>query len=191
MEIPILGGVLVGGASTRMGRPKHALELDGKSFLRRVVDALTPHVAHVVLLGDAPGASADVGRAALRDADGVRGPLAGILAAMRSEPAAAWLIASCDLPLVTSDAIAWLLSQRDSSSAAIMPRTADGRIEPLLALYEPASREVFESMAALGEFGVQRVAERVRVRICPIPPALLHCWRNVNTPDDLAGLCGA
>ena len=50
-EVPLLGGVLIGGASSRMGRPKHLLEHDGTTFAERAVAALRPHVGDVVLLG--------------------------------------------------------------------------------------------------------------------------------------------
>jgi molybdopterin-guanine dinucleotide biosynthesis protein A len=51
---PILGGVLVGGQSRRMGRPKQLVEIGGGTMVEHVVRALSEEVDEVVLLGDSP-----------------------------------------------------------------------------------------------------------------------------------------
>jgi molybdopterin-guanine dinucleotide biosynthesis protein A len=48
----IWGGVLVGGASRRMGEPKQFLRFRGVTLVERAVAALTAHMAGVALLGD-------------------------------------------------------------------------------------------------------------------------------------------
>jgi molybdopterin-guanine dinucleotide biosynthesis protein MobB len=51
-SVPVWAGVLVGGASSRMGTSKHLLTRGGVTLLERLVAALAPRVAGVALLGD-------------------------------------------------------------------------------------------------------------------------------------------
>ncbi len=48
---PLVGGILIGGASRRMGRPKALLEWEGVTFLERIAAALQAVVPEIVLLG--------------------------------------------------------------------------------------------------------------------------------------------
>lgn len=186
----LLGGVLIGGGSTRMGRPKHLLERAGRTAIEQTLAAARPHVEALFLLGasDVPPACSDMTRIA--DAAGVPGPLGGILGAMRYRPEAGWLIVACDHPLLTSAAIAWLVSQRDRQWHAILPRCAGGPVEPLLAIYEPPVFEFVEQLAARGESAPRRIAERPQVRTPTVPTELEQAWRNVNTPTEWRRVSG-
>lgn len=196
----LYGGVLIGGRSSRMGRPKHLLPFDGRTLLARAVGALQPHVERVVLsgAGDVPAGFDALPRTA--DAIGQRGPLAGMLGAMAAFPAVGWVFVACDLPHVTPAAVAWVIAQRAPGRIAVLPRSANGRIEPLLALYEPAAREPLEALArrraasttpsgnAEKGIGPRLLAERSDVATPTVPGALAACWTSINTPEDWAGL---
>jgi molybdopterin-guanine dinucleotide biosynthesis protein A len=171
-----------------MRQPKHLARFQGKTFLERVLAAIDGRVARVALLGNArpPPTTATIDL--LSDAPGLKGPLAGILAALRSARAACWLIAACDLPLVRGEAIDWLLGQRGPTRSAVLPRVAPDRVEPLLAVYEPESLALLEELVARGVDAPQCLAGDPTV-YSPTPPEALHvCWANVNTPEDLRRL---
>jgi len=179
------GVVLVGGRSRRMARPKQLLESDGIPLAERAVMALLEQVDLVVLAGDCPvpDSLADLPR--LVDPPGLAGPLAGVLAAMRWEPDAAWLVVACDMPDVSREAVAWLLNQRRTGTWAVMPRFPGGQVEPLLALYEPEARKLLEEQVVQARWGLRHLAKSDRV-INPTPPPELHnAWTNVNTPEEL------
>jgi molybdopterin-guanine dinucleotide biosynthesis protein A len=185
----VLAGVLVGGASRRMGRPKQLLELEGRSFLERTVEALAPHAGEVLLLGSGHVPAACAGLRRLPDAAAVEGPLAGILAALRSVPEAAWIIAACDQPWISSAAVGWLLEQRAPEKWAVLP-LVEGGVEPLLAVYEPAARELLEDLAAKGGLGPSALAGHPRTHSPVPPPDIASAWRGVNTPEDVEKLEG-
>jgi len=199
---PVLGGLLVGGRSRRMGRPKATLVDRGTALGERVAAALRPHVAELLLLGQGPVPPSLEGLERLPDAplppaDGslpiptagrTAGPLAGILAALRARPGAAWVICPCDLPAIEPAAVAWLLGQRRPGRAAVLPRAAAaGPPEPLFALYEPAALVLAEGLAAEGARAPRRLASLPGVATVTVPPSLAHCWRDADTPADLAG----
>lgn len=183
---PILGGVLIGGGSTRMGQPKSLLVHQGVSFVERVVTALRSVVDEVVLLGDGllPDSSAPLRR--LPDAAGLRGPLAGILAALRSDRQAGWIIAACDLPLLRTAAVVWLVQQRGPGRQAILPSVTADRVEPLLAVYEADALPLVEELVAEGRPAPHRLAGRAGVYSPTVPAELQPCWTNVNTPAELS-----
>lgn len=185
-QTPVWGCVLIGGRSSRMGQPKHLLKQGRATWLERAVAKLRPKVEQVVISGSGhiPDALADLPR--VPDAPGLAGPLAGILAVMRWQPAVSWLVTACDLPDVQPESLAWLLQERRPGRRAVLPRLADDRpLEPLLAWYDFRCRPLLENLAASGSLRLNRLAEQVGV--CALrPPAELHgSWRNVNTPDEL------
>lgn len=190
--LPVVNGVvLVGESSRRMGRPKQLLVHNGMTFSERAVAAMKNHVDQVVLSGSGqlPEAIEDLLR--LADPPGVAGPLAGVLAAMRWAPGAAWVVAACDMPRISEAAVRWLLDQRRPGTWSILPRSREGRVETLLAVYEPQVRSLLEAQAAGGRWGLKHLAEDDRV-VCPTPPVeLADCWINVNTPEDVESEVGS
>ncbi|MGM0577433.1 MAG: molybdenum cofactor guanylyltransferase [Myxococcota bacterium] len=182
------GAVLIGGESRRMGHPKHLLTWRGRTFVERVVDALAPHVRDVVLLGEGEVPERLRGLRRLADPEGLRGPLAGLLAAYREDPDAAWVVAACDMPLVSGEAVSWLLARRSPGAAAVLPRTPDGRVHPLLAVYERTAGPRLEALARSGRRAPSRLAEDPRVLSPTTPEHLARCWVNVNDPDELVSL---
>ena len=184
----VLGGVLVGGQSRRMHRPKQLLTYRGRTLLEIVSSALEPHVEEVLAIGDGALPRTLAGMRRLPDPAGVRGPLAGILAALRWSKDAAWVLAPCDLPRVRREAVAWLLSQRRRERWAILPHLSERGIQPLLAVYEPASRPLLEDLLRQGHLEPRRIAGHPAVVSPRIPPELAASWFNANTPADLATL---
>lgn len=184
----VLPGVLIGGQSTRMGRPKQLIDHGGRTLIRRAIDGLGPSMDDPVLLGSGRVPESLTGNRRLADVPGIEGPLGGLLAALRWAPNEAWLVVACDQPLITREAVEWLLAQRHPGRWAIMPRFGDGPVEPFLAVYEPQARALLERLARSGPRGPWRIAEHDRV-VSPEPPAdIAACWRNVNTPEEFERL---
>ena len=182
---PVFGGILIGGASSRMGRPKHLIPHAGKTWLERTAGVLRSVCAQVAILGagEVPPELADCLR--LSDAPGLRGPLAGILAAMRWAPTRSWVMAACDLPALTAEALQWLQSTRRPGVWATLPRLRpDFPPEPLLAFYDFRSRLVLERQAAAGNFKVADLVAHPKTLSPLIPQDLARAWQNVNSPDE-------
>jgi len=186
LRTPVFGCVLIGGESRRMGRPKHLLEQDGRKWLERIVDCLRQVTERVAILGEGvvPQTLSDC--IGLPDVPDAKGPLAGILAAMRWAPEASWLVAACDLPYLSVEALQWLLSMRRPGVWATLPRLPGSPgVEPLLAHYDCRARLLLEQVVARGEFRPSLITLSPKV-ITPTPPlALCPAWTNVNLPEEL------
>ncbi|MGB0588852.1 MAG: molybdenum cofactor guanylyltransferase [Myxococcota bacterium] len=169
----ILGGVLVGGSSRRMGHDKATLRVQGRALAEIAEDALRPHCAEVHRLGPD----------GIKDVPHVAGPLAGILAAQRYAPTAWWIILACDMPLIGPEAVGWLLEQRIDGAIAVLPQTPDGQVQPTCALYGPGSESLLSTLSAPH----QAVGE-LQVLSPVIPASLAPQWANVNDPEALKSL---
>lgn len=182
--------ILIGGKSSRMGRPKHLIQdKAGQTWLERLVKLIEPHVAGIVLSGkgEVPESLGSLTR--IPDIPGVQGPLTGIVSAMRGRPEVSWLLLACDMPHITDKAVRWLLANAALGVWASLPTITGGRtVEPLFARYEPQSRSYFESLCALGELRIGRIADFSKVKILPVPEGLHPAWSNINTPQELQSL---
>ena len=187
-EDGILGVVLVGGASRRMSTPKQLLSHRGVPLAARAVEAMRPHVEQVVLAGSGPVPNELEDLHRLPDPPDLAGPLAGVLAAMRWAPESAWVVAACDMPRISREAVLWLIHQRRPGTWGVLPRSGEGRIEPLLAVYEPRARSSLEDQASAGRWGLRHLAESPRIRCPKLPAELAGAWVNVNTPDEMSRL---
>ncbi len=130
------GFILAGGRSTRMGRDKALLEIDGENFLARAHSTLSSVCADVsVVLGADQEPPADI--RVVRDVFPGRGALGGLHAALKSCRGKIAIVLAVDLPLVTPEAVRNLaeLAASLTKYLAVVPRQADGRPQPLFAAY--------------------------------------------------------
>ena len=182
------GFILVGGASSRMGRDKARLVLRGRSFVERIGEALMAVTESIKTVGaNGLNSSPDYGN--VPDVYAGWGALGGLHAALAacSTPWAA--VIACDLPFVTRELMSRLSVLREDYDA-VVPVQRDGRLQPLCALYRTAT--CLERARALIDEGERRpraLIEGVRARrvlweeLAELPGAGLF-FENVNTPED-------
>src|SRR5258708_23778216 len=123
--------VLAGGGSTRFGRDKALVEIDGVPMLLRM-RALLGEVSQVVTVIAPPLRYAALGVTAVSDRWEGQGPLAGIITALfstnESGSGADWnLIVGCDMPFLTRE---WLSYRAERALASdqevVAPEAARG-----------------------------------------------------------------
>lgn len=181
LSTPVYAGILIGGASTRMGRPKHLIGAPGQTWLHRILAAVRDRVDKVIILGGGEIPADLCSLPVLPDADDAEGPLRGMRAAMRWAPRAGWLFAACDQPDISSAAVEWLLLHRRPGVRAVMPVLPGASDpEPLLAYYD------FRMAAAMERVRRPRdLADSPGVATPTVPGDLAPAWRNVNSPKEL------
>lgn len=186
-QTPVWGCILIGGKSSRMGRPKHLIA-DEKNitWLERTAGILRPLVDGLVVSGAGllPERLQDLVR--LADIPGVVGPLTGVLAACRWQPTVSWMFVACDMPHITPEAIQWLLSGRRAGCWGRVPRPEVSRFfEPLLACYDFRAGHLFEEELYNGNLRIGAAATHPKIENPVIPAVLRPGWQNINTPDEL------
>ncbi|OQX07471.1 MAG: molybdopterin-guanine dinucleotide biosynthesis protein B [Desulfobulbaceae bacterium A2] len=187
LDTPVWGCVLLGGRSRRMGRPKHLIRQEGRTWLERGVELLMPQVEQVVLSGAGELPAGLAGCPRVPDLPGeVQGPMAGLLALMRWNPWVSWLPLACDQPQASPEALAWLLAQRRPGVWGILPALGEGGwVEPLLAHYDFRLLPLLEDLAASGSYRPGALAGLPQVASPVPPPPLRDAWRNINRPTEL------
>ena len=186
-KTPLFGCILIGGKSSRMGRPKHLIKVDDNvTWLERTINLLAPFTTDIMISGEGeiPAHLARFKR--IQDIPGSSGPLSGVGAALQALPLVSWLVLACDMPDISDKGIRWLLARRRPGMAAVIPRNPlSDRSEPLCAWYDFRSAPLVEDMLARGELRIRRLCGQDGVYEPVIPAALCSCWRNVNRPDQI------
>jgi len=152
----IVGLVLAGGRSTRMGADKALVDFDGRPLIAHVVERLRPQVdALAISANGEPARFASFALPVLADDAEYReaGPLAGIAAALAYAQAEshAWLAtAPCDAPLFPRDLVARLAEALATAGAAIAAAESPRGVEPLFALWRVDLRPALGAFLAAG-----------------------------------------
>jgi molybdopterin-guanine dinucleotide biosynthesis protein A len=179
------GAVLCGGRSSRMGRDKAFVEVDGTPMAARVATALrAAGCAPVVAIGGDAEMLGALDLAVISDDHPGDGPLGGILTALARIPAPAdgtIVVVSCDIPWLTADVVGALVAARGDHDVAVA-RTE--RREPLCAAWRSPPPPALAASFAAGGRAVHAALERLDAVDVDCEPAAL---RNVNSPADLPG----
>lgn len=185
---PLYGCLLLGGQSRRMGTPKQLLRVEGTTWLQKIGATLASSTDQIFLAGSGQLPEKLGQLARFPDDPGCSGPLAGIISAMRWQPTACWLVAACDMPLLSTEAIGWLRDQRHPGLWGIMPTLDRDRPEPLLAIYDGRLLSSLEDLARQPQPRLLALAEHEKIRRPTVPDHLQASWTNVNTPNELIRL---
>lgn len=182
---PALGSlVLAGGASVRMGLDKARLVYEGEPQVRRIA-RLLERVAPPVYVSVRPAQAADKvfdGLRLLPDREEGVGPLEGIIAAFREDPARAWLVVAVDMPFLSEAVLRRLIESRDPAQSATAYRNTeiDGP-EPVCAIYEPRILPILEQRKTQRRFSLMLLRD-VPVKL--VDPADPEELRNINNLEE-------
>lgn len=199
----VVGVVLAGGLSRRMGEDKAGLILAGATLAELAAERLAAVCAEVVAAdrgrGTVPGVRS------VSDGPG-RGPAAGLLGAARAYPGQPLLVLAVDLPGVPAELLAALAARvvepPEGAPAAdcAVPRSrqdreprSGGGLEPLVACYGPRALAALGERVAAGHLAPRGLFEREDLAVAVIEGPELERFgdpermlMNVNTPADLA-----
>jgi molybdopterin-guanine dinucleotide biosynthesis protein A len=180
---PLLGLVLTGGQSRRMGVDKAGLGYANETNVERSFKLLGSRCEQVFLScrAEQAGHPARLGRPQIHDFLLEHGPLGGIVSAFKLRPDAAWLVVACDLPYLDGDVLDLLLAGRNPYRFATAFQGHGGLPEPLCALYEPKCRVRFWQFLAMGQCCPRQVLANSPIALLGNPGKALV---NVNTPGD-------
>jgi molybdenum cofactor guanylyltransferase len=180
-----VGAVLAGGRSRRMGSPKALVELAGRPLIDHVLAAVEAASLEPAVVAKPGSPLPSVSCRVLRDPAEPIHPLRGLLTALAASGGRPVVALACDMPLVPPGLLEWLAGL--NGGAAVVE--AVGRVQPLLASYEPTVAPALEAALARGA--------SAREAVCGLDPRIvtetelarfgdpeLICL-NVNTPADL------
>jgi len=177
MTLPPLGAVLAGGAATRIGGAKAAVELDGKPLIAYPLRALASAQLEAIVVAKADSSLPPLDTLVITEPDEPRHPLAGVIAAMKHAGARPVLVLPCDAPFLSLMLLRVLASA--TSTTAVR---SGGRTHPLIALYTPEHLSRLEQATNDGQSATQAL-ESLDSDYIEAPDRETF---NINTPEDLA-----
>ena len=180
--------ILAGGKSSRMGRDKAWLEVNGEPLLARQIRlARAAGAAEIVISGRAGTDYSGFGCRVLQDRFPEAGPLAGIERALAESLSPLVLALAVDMPNLTPGFLQMLAAGCGSETGAI-PRTGGG-VEPLAAFYPKASWTLADKSLRANSNAVQRFAELCvnsgLATFLEFVPPQADLFKNWNSPVDL------
>ena len=185
--------VLAGGRSSRMGTDKALLRFGTGNLLELAIDrvrAVSPKPA-IVGAKDRYSRYADV----IEDQFSGCGPLGGIHAALCATQTDLNLVLSVDMPFMTPAFLRWLVQVAESGKQLAFVPDAQGKLQPLCALYRRPARCVIEQALKMGDYKVghifpllpTRFISEGELRAAGFSPDI---FRNVNTPVEYEAVTG-
>ena len=187
----ITGVILAGGKSSRYGKNKAFVEVNGTRLIERVVEILRPIFERIILITNSPQQYAYLNLPMYQDLIADLGPIGGIYTGLETISDEAGFFVACDMPFLNPALICHMLEIRGDYDA-VVPRMG-WKLESLHTLYTkqciPAIRELIDSRI----YQVMRSFSKIRVRyvdeeeIKSIDPEL-RSFLNINRPEELSGV---
>jgi molybdopterin-guanine dinucleotide biosynthesis protein A len=192
---PVVGVLLAGGQSRRMGGGDKCLRLlGGRPILARIIDRVRPQVRRLILNANGdPARFADYGLPVAGDSvEGFAGPLAGVLAGLDWAAAHAPdcpMVATVptDAPFLPENLVSRLLSAVEQESADLACAASNGQSHPVVGLWPVRLRDALrramtgEDIRKVDSWTARYRLATVEFLSVPVDPFL-----NVNRPEDLA-----
>ena len=183
----VLGAILAGGSSSRMGTDKALVEIDGKPMALHVADAMRAGgCQEVVLVGADEATARALEMNTVPDRWPGDGPLGGLASALgASPPAGLVVVAACDQPAVTGTLVQALVDAvlTDHRAIAATPRTPSGHRHPFPTAWRAAARPGIEVLLRAGRRRADAGLYAVGVVAVPVEPAVIQ---DLDTPADVA-----
>ncbi len=174
--------ILTGGRSSRMGRDKATLQIAGETLINRILEQLDDLCSEVILAGKFSAdslLSRKVRIVADERPDG--GPLAGIVAGLKSSKYDLNLVLACDIPFLDQEFIKSLIKGCNSYDIYV-PRYRNGNYEPLLAIYKKNVIPVAEDLLSQGLKKIDLLFSKCHCGFLDVNE--LPWLVNINTPEE-------
>lgn len=172
---------MAGGKSSRMGTDKGLLKYNNKTFVEVLADKVSPFISKVLIMSNNKSYyrfGCDVYPDEVLNC----GPMGGIYTALRKSDKEFNFIVSCDIPLLTSEIIKYIIASSDKDFE-INIVSYDSKKEPLCAVYSKRCIVKIKEMIDAKKYKLHDVLTLFKVNSIHIPQALApqFAFENINT----------
>ncbi|MBQ2651756.1 MAG: molybdenum cofactor guanylyltransferase [Clostridia bacterium] len=182
--------VLTGGKSSRMGTDKAFLPMPNnpnETFLSHTL-SLVRHFPVVALSVAAEDAKYDSFNCIqIPDRWPEIGPMGGIASVLSALEADAVLVLACDTPYLSPELITRLTDafKANPDAGCICCTDADGRYQPLCAIYARSALPCFLEAIAQGKYALRYVIDQLKTIRLTLDKTLTdQAAANINTPEE-------
>lgn len=180
----LLGLVVCGGKSTRMGTDKSRLEYHGIPHCYYLFHLLQEFSKPVFLSVNINQAQNEDGKYPFITDDhefSDLGPMSALLTAWKKFPESSLLAVGCDYPFLNRDSIMQLIQSRHGNATCFF-LTENNIHEPLLTIYESSFYTIVLDNYRKQNFSLSKILEYEKVNAIQLYSSMM--LQNVNTPDE-------
>jgi len=187
--------ILVGGEARRAnGQEKYFFVYEGRTFIERLIDSLSPVVDEIILVARDPEQCKRFhtlnGTRAVRCINDLRtgiGPIGGLHAGAMAATGDYLFVSACDMPCVESSVVRYLFDSIGSYDASIPSWNYD-MIEPLHAVYRRSV--LLEYLKNHESYSLRPMIRSINTRYVPVDELRqfdpnLRTFTNINKLEDL------
>jgi len=178
--------ILTGGNSTRMGTDKALQIFRKQTFLQHILNALKP-INTTIKLVSSKQSHQNLDFDYIVDIAKDKGPVSGIASALKDTKNKWNLILSCDIPLLQTNFIEWLIANHHSSFDATVCIVEDKKM-PLTAIYNKSCLSLFSKHLKTNQLRVMSVIQDLNINYIKVPKDFRAQLTNVNTPEQLKAI---
>jgi len=192
-EDNILGAILAGGQSKRMGKDKLFLELDNKKLIEHTIDKVKKYLKKVIIITNQDNEFFSKNNlTTVKDTiEGQLGPLVGILTAMKwakeNLSKCSWIATfPCDTPFFPESIIKSFIEESEKKESLILCASSHGRKHNIfglwsLDLYEKLKDDLINKKVRK----VQDWTEKNKIKNLEFKFKDYDPFFNINTEEDL------
>ncbi|HEY4717125.1 MAG TPA: molybdenum cofactor guanylyltransferase [bacterium] len=184
----VSGAILAGGKSSRLGRPKQFLEIEGKRLIDRQVELFMSMFRETIVVCKSVSPFLDQPCTIVKDIIEHSSPLAGIYTGLKSCRGSGIFVAACDMPYLKKELIEQILVYSEDYDV-VVPQLSTG-FEPLHAFYSKNCLSWIEKLFEEQSFRIYDLYKKIRAKhiveedLLKIDPTL-NSFTNINTEEDL------
>ncbi|MDY7019426.1 MAG: molybdenum cofactor guanylyltransferase [Chloroflexota bacterium] len=181
--------ILAGGESSRFGKNKALVMVDGKSLVQRVVERVMPISCQIIVAGSLwqPGFPSTPDIEYKPDLYPDKGPLGGIYTGLSLSKSFYNIVVACDMPFLNIELLRYMVKLCPGFDA-VVPFT--DRIQPLHGVYAKSCLDSMRIRLENHRLGIARFLNMVNVRHvtkeeCQQFDPDLSSFYNINSETDL------
>lgn len=184
----VTGAILTGGKSSRLGRDKALLPMNGKPLAVHMHTLLADLFPEVILIGHSRPELEIMGLTSIPDLIPGKGVLGGIYTALHVCKTPYVFVAAADMPFLTPSLITGILAYRHRADAVI-PSGPKG-MEPLCAVYSKTCSGTIKQSIGRNTLKIMEALNGLKVLSPEIGPkdSEPDPFFNINHPEDLKKL---
>ena len=173
--------ILAGGSSNRMGADKSMLDIKGRPLIENNCDVLKNLFSQVLISANDKAKYEFLGLKVVPDKVPNRGPLMAIASTLQASENQINFVLACDIIDVDIELIKKMLRLAKNFDA-VVPRTADGKFEPLFAVYRKNLLAPMNNALDSGIRKIDKLFNSFKIKFVDLKPGREIV--NLNTKAD-------
>jgi len=192
-EDNILGVILAGGKSKRMGRDKLFLRLNNKTLVEHTIDKVKKYLKHIIIITDKDDKIfSEQNLVTVKDCiEGNLGPLVGILTAMKWAKEhlsnCSWVASfPCDTPFFPETIVQKFIEDSKQNQSLLLCASSHGRKHNIFGLWSLTLYDkLYDDLTKNNIRKVQDWTEKHQIKNLEFDFKAYDPFFNINTPEDL------